>query len=44
MVLILIAAGIAALPLLALTAVVEHLTKQARPDTGCGCGGRCRGR
>lgn len=44
MIYILIGAGICALPLLALTALIEHINQENRPAPGCGCGGRCRGR
>ena len=42
--LVLIVLGIASLPFLLLTWLVERLTEQARPVPGCGCDGGCRGR
>lgn len=40
--LVLIVLGLAALPLLALTALIEHMTQEALP-TGCPVGCSCRG-
>ena len=34
----------ASLPFLLLTWALERITQENRPDPGCGCGGRCRGR
>lgn len=40
--LVLIVLGLAALPLLALTALIEHMAQESRP-TGCPVGCSCRG-
>jgi hypothetical protein len=42
-VLTLIVLGLACLPFLLLTWLVERITEENRPVPGCGCGGGCRG-